>query len=140
MVEAVNKLVELGAVSHCVPSEDQYISNIFLAPKSNGGKRFILNLKPLNKFIEKTHFKMEDYRTASKLIPQGGYLATIDLKEAYLLIPVSKNDRKCLRFNFKAPNSNDLFTYEFTAIPYGLSVAPRVFTKIMREVMSYLRK
>lgn len=140
MVEAVNKLVELGAVSHCVPSEDQYISNIFLAPKSNGGKRFILNLKPLNKFIEKTHFKMEDYRTASKLIPQGGYLATIDLKEAYLLIPVSKNDRKFLRFNFKAPNSNDLFTYEFTAIPYGLSVAPRVFTKIMREVMSYLRK
>lgn len=139
MVQAINKLIELGAISQCTASDDQYISRTFLAPKSNGSKRFILNLKPLNKFIEKTHFKMEDYRTASKLIPQGGFVATIDLKEAYLLVPICKEDRKYLRFHFQAPNSN-LSTYEFTAMPYGLSVAPRVFTKIMREVMSYLRR
>lgn len=69
MVKAIDKLLELGAVTRCIPTQDQYISNILLAPKPNGGKRFILNLKPLNKFITKTHFKMEDYRTALKLIP-----------------------------------------------------------------------
>lgn len=135
MTEAINKLIKLGAVSQCTPSQDQYISKIFLAPKSKGGKRFILNLKPLYKFIEKTRFKMEDYRTASKLIPQDGFIATIDLKEAYLLVPICIDDRK-----YFTPNLNNSLTYEFIAMPYGLSVAPRVFTKIMREVMSHLRK
>lgn len=135
---AINKLVELGAVIECTPSKDQFVSKIFLAPKSNGGKRFILNLKPLNKYISKSHFKMEDYRTASKMIPQNGYLATIDLKEAYLIVPVHSNHRKYLRFQFQ-PQQNKIVTYEFTAMPYGLSVAPRVFTKIMREVITHLR-
>lgn len=140
MLNAINKLIELGAISQCNPSQDQYISKTFLAPKANGGQRFILNLKSLNKLITQHHFKMEDYRTALKLIPQDGFIATIDLKEAYLSVPICLADRKYLRFNFQDPNSNELLTYEFIAMPYGLCVAPRVFTKIMREVMSYLRK
>ncbi|KAL0881867.1 hypothetical protein ABMA27_001639 [Loxostege sticticalis] len=75
---------------------------------------------------------MEDQRTAAKLIPEGGFLATIDLKDAYLLVPVAEKHRKYLRFVF-----DDV--YQFNAIPYGLSVAPRVFTKIMREVVNHLR-
>lgn len=137
---AISKLIKLGAVSACTPCNDQYISTTFLAPKRNGGKRFILNLKPLNKFISNTHFKMEDYRTALKLIPENGFLATIDLKEAYILVPIASGDRKYLRFEFQPPSSRQPITYEFSAMPYGLSVAPRVFTKIMKEVITYLRK
>lgn len=139
MSKAINKLLELGAISQRLPEKNQFISNTFLAPKANGGKRFILNLKPLNKFIRKEHFKMEDYRTAAKLIPRDGFLATIDLTEAYLLVPISVSDRKYLRFLYKDPFSGNLNTFEFTAMPYGLSVAPRVFTKIMKEVMTHLR-
>lgn len=135
----LNKLLNLGAILPCSLSSDQYLSKIFLIPKANGSKRFILNLKPLNKLIEKTHFKMEDYRTASKLIPKEGYMATIDLREAYLLVPISIRDRKYLRFQFKPRDSPNVLTYEFTAMPYGLSVAPWVFTKIMKEVMTFLR-
>lgn len=138
MKEAIQNLLQLGAVAECTPVEDQFISKIFLAPKPNGQKRFILNLKPLNKFISKHHFKMEDHRTAAKLIQKNGFMATIDLKEAYLLIPINVADRKYLRFQFGA-ESDKLITYEFTAMPYGLSVAPRIFTKIMREVITKLR-
>lgn len=130
---AIKKLLDLGAITVCKHSDDQFVSSIFLAPKSNGGKRFILNLKRLNKFIATTHFKMEDHRTAAKLIPKDGYLATIDLKESYLLVPMSEKHRKYLRFQFGQK------TYQFNALPYGLSVAPRVFTKIMREVVNHLR-
>lgn len=137
---AINKLISLGAVTICEPTSDQYISKIFLAPKPNGDKIFILNLKSFNKFVSNSHFKMEDYRTASKLIPQYGFLATIDLREAYLLLPVCKVHRKYLRFQFTPLGSNKPTTYEFSAMPYGLSVAPRVFTKVMKEVMAYLRR
>lgn len=130
---AIQKLIDLGAVSACLETPEQFVSRIFLAPKPNGEKRFILNLKCLNKFINTTHFKMEDHRTASKLIPKDGFLATIDLKEAYLSIPVHPAHRKYLRFHFEG------IIYEFTAMPYGLSIAPRVFSKIMKEVVTFLR-
>lgn len=68
MDKAVRNLLNLGAISICQPCEDQFVSKIFLAPKPNGSKSFILNLKPLNHFIDKQHFKMENYRTAAKLI------------------------------------------------------------------------
>lgn len=139
MAVAIQKLLHLGAIRPCVPSDDQFISKTFLALKPNGDKRFILNLKNLNKFIPKLHFKMEDYRTAARLIPANGFMATIDLKEAYLLVPIRESDRKFLRFEFHDRNLDTVHTYEFTALPYGLSVAPRVFTKIMKEVVTYLR-
>jgi hypothetical protein len=131
---AIQNLINLGAITECQQTNDQFLSKIFLTPKSNGGYRFILNLKGLNKFVAKSHFKMEDFRTASKLIPKNGFMATIDLKEAYLLVPIATNHRKYLRFEY-----NNV-TYEFCSLVYGLSVAPRTFTKIMKEVVTYLRK
>lgn len=134
MTVAISKLINLAAVSVCERSEGDFISSIFLTSKPNGGKRFILNLKPLNKFVQKSHFKMEDHRVATKLVPKNGYLATIDLKEAYFSVPICKAHRKYLRFVFNST------VYEFNAVPYGLCVAPRIFTKIMKEVISYLRQ
>lgn len=139
MSGAINNLLNLGAITECDETQDQFISKIFLTPKPNGDKRFILNLKPLNKHIHIDHFKMEDYRTACKLIPRDGYLATIDLKDAYFLLPINPSDRKYLRFQFQPNNSAMTLTYQFCALPFGLCVAPRVFTKVMREVVAYLR-
>lgn len=136
---AIENLSELSAISKVKPTSDQFISSTFLAPKSNGGKRFILNLKSLNRFIPKIHFKMEDSRTACKLVQSKWYMSTIDMKEAYLLIPVAKQFRKYLRFHYNAQNSNETITYEFNALPYGLAIAPRCFTKIVREVVGFLR-
>lgn len=129
----VSNLLSLGAVSPCSPCPGQFVSRIFLVPKPDGGKRFILNLKPLNKFIETNHFKMEDIRTAVKLLSPNCFMAKIDLKNAYYSIPVSVSDRKLLRFFFQ----DQLF--EFTCIPFGLSSGPLTFTKIMKPVVGYLR-
>lgn len=83
MLKAINKLKELGAITETKLEQGQFISKIFLTPKPNGEKRFILNLQSFNTFVHTDHFKMEDYRTACKLIPRDGYLATIDLKDAF---------------------------------------------------------
>lgn len=43
---------------------EEFISNIFIRPKSDGGIRVILNLKQFNeKFMEKIHFKMESLQS-----------------------------------------------------------------------------
>lgn len=130
---AIAKLIELGAITHCdenIPG--QFISPVFLTPKSNGGFRFILNLKTLNKAVYSHHFKMEDIRTAIKLISKGAYMATIDLKEAYFLVPIHPSHRKLLRFRYD-------HLYEFNCLPNGLSSAPLVFTKLLKPILSLLR-
>lgn len=82
VVRSIKELLILGVIVPCEYTRGQFVSSILLADKSNGKKGFILNLNEFNKYIDCPHFKMEDYRTASKLVQKNSFLATIDLKDA----------------------------------------------------------
>lgn len=131
--EQIRKLLDKRAIQKCDPVAGQFISKIFLVPKPDGSHRLILNLKLLNEFIIKEHFKLEDHKTVLNMLEQNSFLATIDLKDAYYLVRIRKPDRKYLRFYF------DGNLYEFSCLPFGLSTAPYTFTKIMKPVVGYLR-
>lgn len=120
------------AIQKCTFESGQYVSDIFLVPKSDGRSRFILNLKQLYQFVFSEHFKMEDIRTASRLLNTDCFMVNIDLKEAYFLLAIHPPHRKYLRFCF------DGTLYEFTCLPFGLFSA-FVFTKIMPPIISSLR-
>ena len=66
-------------------------------------------------------------------ISPGDFMVSIDLKDAYFSVPIFQPHHKYLRFlwNFKR--------YEFTCLPFGYSLAPRVFTKIFKPIMAYFR-
>ena len=44
----------------------------------------ILNLKRLNKFLDYKYFKMESLQNVLELIRRGVYMASIDLKHAFI--------------------------------------------------------
>lgn len=94
MQNAINDLLRKGAITTAQPCTGQYLSIYFLVQKPNGKQRFVLNLKKLNSFIATDHFKMEDIRTAVKLMPDNGFIASLDLKDAYFLIPFHEESRK----------------------------------------------
>ena len=48
--------------------KNQFISNIFIRPKSNWKYRLILNLTKLNQSVNYQHFKMESLNTAMQYI------------------------------------------------------------------------
>lgn len=129
----ISKLLDFKAISVVEPCKHQFVSTIFVVPKSDGSGRFIINLKSLNEFLDSPHFKMEDHRTVTKILERNDYLAKIDLKDAYYLIPVYEDHKKFLRFRFQ----NTL--YQFNCLPFGLSCAPRLFTKVIRPVVNHLR-
>ncbi|XP_066600551.1 uncharacterized protein [Prorops nasuta] len=131
--EAIANLLTLGAITKVPKTKNQFVSTYFLAPKANGKMRFILNLKNLNKFIPTEHFKMEDFRTATKLVFKDCFLGSIDLKDAYFLIPLHKSSRKYVCFEWRGNR------YEWNCIPFGLNVAPWLYTKIMKPVVNFLR-
>ena len=71
---AIKHLLQIGAVSICSPSKDQFISKIFLVPKSDGTSRLVLNLKNLNEFINSNHFKLEDRKMAENITTKDCYI------------------------------------------------------------------
>ena len=56
----VEELLLKSAVTRVAPCKEEFISNIFLVPKKTGDIRPVINLKPLNQYIQKIRFKMEN--------------------------------------------------------------------------------
>ncbi|CAD6241384.1 GSCOCG00002711001-RA-CDS, partial [Cotesia congregata] len=129
----IDRLLSIGAIVEAEEVPDQFLSSFFLVPKSDGQQRFILNLKKLNTFIAAEHFKLEDLRSACSLLEQGIFMGTIDLKDAYFLLPVWKPHCKFLRFLYNEK------IYEFVCLPFGLCTCPLTFTKLLKPVINYLR-
>ena len=129
----IQKLMDKGAVTRVLPYPNQFLSQIFLVPKKDGSYRPVINLRPLNQHIEQTHFKMESLAMMRDLLRQDDWMASIDLKDAYLSVTIWEDHRKLLRFQWQGN------TYEFCCLPFGLSSAPRVFTKLLKPVLARLR-
>ena len=113
---------------------NQFVSPLFTVPKKGGGHRPVINLKMLNQFIEYQHFKMEGIPMLKDLLKPGDFLTKIDLKDAYLTVPIWRPHQRFLRFVWK----NEM--WEFLCLPFGLASAPRTFTKLSKPVVGHLRK
>lgn len=112
----------------------QFVSHLFVRPKKDGGMRPIFNLKTLNQFVVYNHFKMEGFQVVKNLIQRRDWLCKVDLKDAYFCIPICKNHRKYLRFQYKGQ------MLQYKGLPFGLASGPRLFTKIMKPVIALLRR
>lgn len=132
----IRKFLQQGVI-HKVNTSDcnsnHVLSNIFLRPKPDGTHRMILNLKCFNECIEKVHFKMDTLISILRLIKENCFFAKIDLKDAFFSIPINCQDRKFFRFLFNG------VLYEFCCLPQGYRESPRLFTKILKVPLSFLR-
>ena len=73
-------------ITRCDHEEGEIYLPIFLKKKTDGSFRLILNLKSLNKNIEKQHFKMETITSVLKLVTSNLCFTKIGLKDAYYTI------------------------------------------------------
>ena len=92
------KLLGKGAMRRASFDTNQFLSNLFTIPEKGGELRPLINLKPLNHFVEYHHFKMESLSSLLVLINPNDYMITMDLKDAYLSVPIHADHSKYLRF------------------------------------------
>ena len=71
---------------------------------------------------------METPETIRSSLQQGEWVTSIDFQDAYFHIPIQEQSRKYLRFHVQG------LTYQFKALPFGLSTAPLEFTVVAKEV------
>ena len=76
-----------------VTENNTFVSRVFTMSKKDGSKRMILNIKRLKKFVDYKHFKMESLQNVLELIRPGDYMASIDLKDTFDLVPIHKTTK-----------------------------------------------
>ena len=130
----VQKLLLKRVISQCEHDAGEVISPVFTRPKKDGSYRMILNLKRINGKVTYHHFKIETLNTALKLIGEGCFMASIDLKDAYYSLPIHEEHKKLLRSEWK------MQVFELNARPNGLALSPRQFTKLLKPIFASLRK
>ena len=110
--------VEEGGHQKSSTIKGEFVSNLFLVKKKDGGQRPVINLKQLNACISYCHFKVEGLQNLKYMLQKGGYMCKLDLKDAYFSVPLEKDSKIC----------------------FDLGPAPRIFTKLVKVPMTILRK
>jgi hypothetical protein len=132
LLDEIAQLLQKKAIEQVDPASPGFYSTFFLVPKKDGGQRPVLNLKGLNRFVQNKTFKMVTLQIVLTHLQKGHWMASLDLKDAYFHIPIRPDFRQFLRFEFLGK------VYQFKVLPFGLSTAPRVFTKILAPVIGML--
>jgi hypothetical protein len=111
-----------------------FYSRLFTIPKKTGDLRPVLNLRPLNEYLTAPKFKMETLSNVCRMLRPGDWMTSLDLSDAFLHVAIHPASRKYLRFRW-----GNKF-YQFRTLPFGLSLSPWVFTKIIRPVLTWARE
>ena len=115
--EALHALIHKKAVERVrVRTSLAFFNRLFIVPKPNQKWWTILDLK----FFSIKTFKMETPETIRLSLQQGEWVRSLDFSDAYFHIPVHSRFQKQ--------------TYQFRALPFGLSTAPMEFTCVVKEV------
>ena len=105
-----------------------------LSPRLRGGWRPIIDLSTLNLSVDQTPFRMETSQTVLRSVRRNDWMVSIDLKDAYLQIPIHPAARRYLRFTARGR------TWQFSVLCFGLSTAPQVFTRVIAPVSGFLHQ
>ena len=133
--QAVDALLMKGAIERVTNVKSLgFYSRLFLVPKKTGDLRPVIDLSTLNHHMVVPHFKMETQGSVRSAIRSQEWTVSIDIRNAYLHVPMHQAVRKYLRFVVNKK------VYQFTCLPFGLATSPREFTKLLRPVVSLLRQ
>ena len=136
--EAISELINAGSVTE-VYSPPFVVNPLSVSVNSEGKCRLILDLRHVNQFIPKLKFKMEDSRVFLDYLQPSGFMFKFDMKSGYHHIGICPDHQGFLGFQWFLHNSVEPKYFIFTVLPFGLSSAPYVFTKVFRPLVTYWR-
>ncbi len=115
-----------------VPPADMkagFFSPYVIVPKKSGGLRTILGLRILNWAFHKPPFKMLTQKCIFGCIRPRDRSAAVDLKDPYFHVSIFPCHSPVLRFAFEGR------AYQYKVLLFGLSLSPRVFTKVAEAAL-----
>ncbi len=102
-----------------------------LHPRPQKIRRPILDLRLLNYALMKRSFRVITLKQIFTQMCPADWFMSLDLKDVYFRIQVIQES---MRFAF------EVVAYQYKVLPFGLSLAPHIFTRCMDVALSPLRK
>jgi len=138
---SVQGLVDTGAVKNVTEAAKRgdrdvvrVIAPLTRAVQGNGKERLCWKGRPINIDLPSVSFKMEHAEHAAKQMRAGDFMFTLDMKSGYHQVPVKEWFKKLLCFEWQGQ------VYQWQVMPFGLSTAPRAYTKICRRLLQRWRQ
>ncbi|MEM9400707.1 MAG: reverse transcriptase domain-containing protein [Verrucomicrobiota bacterium] len=114
------------------------INPLSVSVQSSGKKRLIIDLRLINQHLRQFKFKYEDYKKALEYFAKGVYAINFDLKSGYHHLDICPHHRTFLGFCWTFPDGVTRY-FMFNVLPFGLSTAPYIFTKLLRPLVKVWR-
>ena len=137
--EAVGKLLKTGVIEKVVKSELVCVNPLSVAFNAKGKPRLCIDLsRCYNLHSKAVKFRIESTQEVLKVIRKGDWMASFDLKSAYLQVPVNENYVQFLGFAVERERGVKEY-FRYIMMPFGLNDAARVLTKLMRSPLERWR-
>lgn len=91
----------------------------------------------MNPHLHKFKFRYEDAVTAKEMLKMADFMFTFDLKSVYHHIEIYEEHRQYLGFSWEENGKISYFVYN--VLPFGISAAGYIFSKVLREPVRHLR-
>ena len=97
-----------------------------------------MDLRNINHHLFKNKFKCEDVSGVQEVLRPGDFMFSFDLRSGYHHIDIFPEHRKFLAFSWKF-SEGSLRCFMFSVLPFGLSSAPYIFTKLLKPLVKKWR-
>ncbi len=115
-----------------VKSSGPWCSPIVLVRKKDGTIRFCVDYRKLNDVTHKDLYPLPRIDDILEALRGAKYFCSIDLASGYWQIKVADKDRE------KTAIGSHLGLYKFLCMPFGLTGAPAMFSRLMNKVLDGL--
>ncbi|XP_060552693.1 uncharacterized protein LOC132713971 [Ruditapes philippinarum] len=132
----IQNLVAKGCVSE-VQSVPLVVNPLTVAFNRSGKARLVLDCRHVNPVLFKSQSRYEDQSVARQLFHKGDYVFSFDIKSAYHHIMIDRSHRTYLGFHW-TQNGHKKY-YVFNVLPFGISTAGYIFTKVLRVLVEKWR-
>ena len=105
-----------------------------------GKKSLILDLRHVNKYryLFKSKFRCKDMSIAREVLDAGDFMFSFALKSGYH-VEIFPGHRQYLSFSWTFSSSHTRLLHFFSVLPFGISSAPYLFTKILKPLVKKWR-
>jgi Reverse transcriptase (RNA-dependent DNA polymerase) len=116
------------------PPPKVLVCNVVVAYRSGVMDRVCWAGNPVNEGVTTTPFRMESLKAVARVMQQGDWMFSFDLKKGYFQIPLKEQFRE-----FTYMRIGERY-FRWNVLMFGLSTAPRDFSLIIKKVLKLLRK